>query len=384
MLVRKIHLYLALFLGVWFSVLGLTGSWLVFYPEFDSWLHGFGTQATAREPVSWQRVLDASDAALLPGPGMTMIQLPFGESGPVMVMSQIGPEMMSIDYKQAYVEPVHARVLVTKRVLSADQSWRHNITGVAFTLHTALFMGAAGYVVVGIVGLFLLITLGAGVWMWWPRGRWRRAAFLMTSKPGSRAFLGDLHRVSGLYASAFLLILTLSGVCIGLRPYVEGVLSKVATMTPAPSIAHAHEPEPSATAPDLDRAVTAARERFLGRSLQSMTLMRHGTTMYLIALAPFDGAGRPVGATQVVVDPSGVVRGVRDPALETAADAVMRWQRPLHIGAAFGTTGRWVAFITGLLPLGFFVTGIWIWLRRKRRRVRATALTTPTGAASLS
>ena len=37
--VRMLHLYLGLCLGAVFALLGLTGSFLVFYPEMDRWLN---------------------------------------------------------------------------------------------------------------------------------------------------------------------------------------------------------------------------------------------------------------------------------------------------------------------------------------------------------
>jgi uncharacterized iron-regulated membrane protein len=372
-MVRKLHLYTALILGVLFSLIGLSGSWLVFYPEIDSVLLEVDTRAARPEPIRWQRALEASDAALKPGPGMTMLQLHFGETGPVLLSSQMGPDMFSTDYAQAYVDSVEGRVLAQRDVLSMDQPLRESLTGIALALHTALVVGPTGYLIIAFLGVWLLCVLVTGAWMWWPRGSWRSSAFLIKSRPGKRAFLGDLHRITGVYSFLFLLFLTLTGVYFGLRPYVNAALSRVVQITPPPQMSHAPTAHAGDHAASLDEIVAKARERFPARRVQSVMLMRGAGTMYVVSLAPRDGGTHPVGSTDVYLDSGANVQAVRDPAAETPADGVLRWLRPLHTGHAFGIPGRIVAFIMGLLPTAFMITGVWIWLRRRRQSQRTVA-----------
>ncbi len=46
---RKLHLWLGLILGLWLSLIGLTGSLLVFYHELEEWVHPT-TFAVAPQP----------------------------------------------------------------------------------------------------------------------------------------------------------------------------------------------------------------------------------------------------------------------------------------------------------------------------------------------
>lgn len=373
---RKLHRVAAFTFGILFCLLGLSGSWLVFYPELDALLLGVGTQTPTHGDIAWQRILDESDVALRSGSGMTVMQRPFGDHGPVLVMSQTGPSMVSSDFHQAYLDPTHATVLATKSVLSATQPWYLNITGVMVEIHTAAALGSAGYPLIAFVGVWLLIMLLAGAWMTWPRGRRWRAMFRLQAPAGSKAFLSELHRVSGLYAVAFLAVIVLTGIYFSLRPYVENVLSKVVAVTTALPVHHSPPPGAHASTFTLDEIVDQARARFPSRRLQAITLMRGGATSYTVSLAAQDNATAVIGATELSFDASGVMQYVRDPAQETAADRVLRWARPLHTGAAFGWPGRATLFMLGLLPTVFFATGVTIWLRERRRRTRSAGTRT--------
>lgn len=379
---RALHTYSALVLGILFSLLGLSGSWLVYYPELDTWLLSVDTRATGSAVVSWQRVLDASDAAMGAGSGMTSILLPFGDRGPVRVMSQTGPEMASMQYAQAYLDPGTARVLAHKQVLSPDQPWQHNISGVAAAIHMGLFAGSVGYIIIGGLGICLLLTTLTGLGVWWPRGPWRRSAFIVTSKANSPAFIAHLHRVSGLYMTLLLLVMSVSGVYLGFRPWIDAAMGRIVSVTSQLGFAHAHVADEAGHAAqqhgsdyldrvDLDRAIAAARGRFPDRELKAIRIMRGPMTSYLISLAAFDGSTRVAGTTDVLVDARGAVLESRNPDRESAFDFLSRWLRPFHLGNVFGPIGRALVFISGLLPLGFFATGVWIWLRRTQRARRA-------------
>jgi len=44
----------------------------------------------------------------------------------------------------------------------------------------------------------------------------------------------------------------------------------------------------------------------------------------------------------------------------------MHWFFPLHSGTAFGTGGMVAMCLTGLTPVIFVFTGLWVWLRKRR------------------
>jgi uncharacterized iron-regulated membrane protein len=68
----------------------------------------------------------------------------------------------------------------------------------------------------------------------------------------------------------------------------------------------------------------------------------------------------------------GAIAQVRVPRRGSAGDVFVGWQKPLHTGEAFGPLGEAVVFVTGLLPLLFSITGIYLWLARRKPRTRRT------------
>ncbi len=376
MIMRKLHLYAALVFGLLFSLLGLAGSWLVFYPEIDSALLGFSHQSSGAP--HWEQVLRAGDASTHAPGQMSMLLLPWGEAGTAYVMTQKGAEMTSIDYGRAYIDAGTGRVLAAGDVVSRSQGWRKNISGIAFVIHSGLIFGPLGAATVGVLGLFLFFSLLTGVYLWWPRGRWRSAFFLILSKAGSRAFLGELHSICGLYASLLLGLAALTGFYYAFQPLVRSAVAAVLPVAPSGGGGMASMAEHVGMsmggpggAMDADAAVTRAKSLFPDRPLKMLMRMGAEHPIYQISLAATDRSPSAVGETQLTLDGSGAILGIRDPAHERAGDTLVRWLIPLHTGVAFGIAGRVVMSIVGLTPTFFFVTGVWVWLRRRSATRRA-------------
>ena len=73
--------------------------------------------------------------------------------------------------------------------------------------------------------------------------------------------------------------------------------------------------------------------------------------------------------SNVWIDPyTGRVLAVRDERRDSGGDTVLAWLHPLHGGEALGLAGRWLVFVSGLLPAVLFGTGVWRWAIRRRRR----------------
>jgi uncharacterized iron-regulated membrane protein len=74
------------------------------------------------------------------------------------------------------------------------------------------------------------------------------------------------------------------------------------------------------------------------------------------------------GATRISIDSGdGAVLRVIDPVKAHSGDKFISWLFPLHTGEAFGTAGRVFISLFGLVPLAFFVTGLVIWLKVRKK-----------------
>src|SRR5262249_4364138 len=144
-------------------------------------------------------------------------------------------------------------------------------------VHSGFFAGAAGGAAVGILALFLLFSVITGIYMWWPRGRWHASLFRMTAKVHSRAFLGQLHSVSGLYISLLLGLAAVTGFHSAFQPLTTKALAAILPMAgqgQSQAMTGAMQMDGAMPAIDTDGAVARAKKLFPQRPLKS--LMRMG------------------------------------------------------------------------------------------------------------
>jgi hypothetical protein len=75
---------------------------------------------------------------------------------------------------------------------------------------------------------------------------------------------------------------------------------------------------------------------------------------------------------------SGQVKEVRDPSGFTTGEAFASWIWPMHTGEAFGSTGRFLWFLSGIGLFVLYVSGLLRWLHRQGnvqdREINFTAL----------
>ncbi|PWB79477.1 MAG: hypothetical protein C3F11_20715, partial [Methylocystaceae bacterium] len=91
-------------------------------------------------------------------------------------------------------------------------------------LHYTLLQGTVGATLIGVVGLFLMLSLATGVYLWLPRnGRWRQAFWIKRGASIERLTL-DLQKTTGVYVCGDLLVILLSGVYLTFGPQVRAIV----------------------------------------------------------------------------------------------------------------------------------------------------------------
>lgn len=168
-LFRRLHLWLALPFGIVFSVICLTGALLVFEKEI--------TAAIAPAPAT-------ADAVQHDGAGRPDAAARPDAAGHAHARPQQLPFFRE-------VRKLH-RWLLDAPAKKGEPS--------------------VGKWVVGISTLMMVVVLISGVVVWWPRhaGQWRRRLTLRW-RQGWRPAFYDSHVALGIYATAFLLLMALTG-----------------------------------------------------------------------------------------------------------------------------------------------------------------------------
>jgi uncharacterized iron-regulated membrane protein len=182
----------------------------------------------------------------------------------------------------------------------------------------------------------------------------------------------DLHRVCGIYVALVLLVVGFSGVYMIFPAYVQPLVQLVSPLIDGP---RALKSTPLSDQRPLtpSQAIAVADTVFPHAELMEISLTSLGLEgVYAVYKRQPGEVRKSKGSSIAWVDQyRGDILHIRDPRTMSAGDRLLLWQFPLHNGEAFGLTGRIITLITGLsLPL-LYVTGVFIWWRKRRAHQRA-------------
>ncbi|NHC07486.1 PepSY-associated TM helix domain-containing protein [Azonexus fungiphilus] len=361
-LVQVLHLWLGLGLGAVFVVLGLTGSWLAFYPEIDRLRQPPTSVATS--PPTLAAVVAALRAAEPARDGPWRIELAPTPDAPI---------------KARYYRPAETRergfapLLVTidpgTLAVGDRHFWGEGLSTWLYDLHYTLLLGAGGKTLLATLTLALIALLASGLYLWWPApGRWRQALAIKRQASRPRRIY-DLHVKPGVYALPLLLVLAGSGLMLLVPHWFAPAIAWLSPPTPA-----FQAPADAAAAPAIsaDAALAIARREFPAAEPRWLETPGRGHAAWRVQLRQPGEPNRRFPRTHVWIDPAtGAILAIRDPLRQGAGDTLLAWLHPLHNGEAFGLAGRLVVCLSGLLPLLALVTGFLRW--RHKREARATS-----------
>jgi uncharacterized iron-regulated membrane protein len=361
----QLHLWIGLVLCIPLVLIGITGSILVFEHEIEALFAPAGPRATViGEPRPIGDIVAAAEAAAPPGQVARFYRAPQAEGEPARV--SFGPPGQAAGPggargTQILIDPV------TLAVLGADPSAPGLMRQIIMLHANLLVPGREGRGIVGWLGIVMLVLGASGLVLWWPRpGRWRQSFTVKWSARGLR-LNRDLHGAVGIWGLAVFLVVSFSGVYLAF-PQSTGAVIRAAF--PARDLRGAVQVQPMEGGRPI--AVAVAVERALAAipdgEVQLVGFPARPDQPFRINLARSgQEAGTPTAT--VFVDPwTGAVAEIRDPRDYSVGEIIMAWQHALHAGHGLGPVYKILVFLSGLLPLLFGVTGVSMWLLRRRRR----------------
>jgi uncharacterized iron-regulated membrane protein len=365
----NVHLWLGLSAGLVLALIGLTGSVLVLnnqllkievgdifdvagplppHPDVDQWI------ANAR------RAYGNFDLSFVLGPA-------FGPAGNAAALGAVGP---GNTHWLITVDPNSGHPL-------GNYIWEDRFTTFVLRLHAAL--GAyGGWLTRGRdalawLGVAMMVSMATGLYLWWPRNRnWYTAFTLKRGARGRRRLL-DLHNLFAVYLYVPLFVIAVTGVYF-LRPdWIDPAISLVSVdRTPDPeALARMSKPGscPARTTPG--QAAALALARYPSSQLAAVIVPAAQNQPLVVQLAPPDNLGLK-GQTQVFIDPEcPSILTVLDAESAVASEMFKAVVHPLHFNLMMGRFGQAIVFLAGLiLPLSW-VTGLLLWLDKRKNRKRS-------------
>jgi uncharacterized iron-regulated membrane protein len=372
-----LHLWLGLILCVPLVLLGLTGTILVFEKDLKPAQHAVATGS--HQPVA--AIVAAAAKAAPEHQTASMVIVPTDGGMAIVRFAQAGGNGGGRGTgpgfgAQIAVDPVSLDIATSP---GAPGFMRQ-----VHMLHANLLTpGRTGRSIIGWLGVVMLVMGISGLVIWWPRpSRWAAAFRVGRGARGIRLHR-ELHGAVGIWGLIVFIVVSFSGVYLAFPETVAGVIGIAlpnADMRPGapPHVAAVQD----GARIDADQAVALADMAVPGGILKSVGLPMRPDQPYRIGLA-HQGSGEGAPIVTVFVDPwTAKVIEIRDPATYGLGARLIAWQHATHAGDGLGPIWHLLVGLSGLLPALFAVTGISMWLlkRRARRRIAAVRGALPMAA----
>lgn len=406
------HRWVGLTIAAFLFVSGVTGAVISWDHELDEVLNSHLTQAHTPGPqksgLQLARELETRD----PRARVTYVTLAAkaGHAQSIYVEPRIDPatgKPFVLGYNEVFVDPVSG---VENGRREWGQVWpitRETFVSFLYKLHYSLHIPEMwgidewGLWLMGAVAILWTLDCFVGFYLtlpvrqkpgiaqggataqrrktWW--SRWKPAWQVKTSGSAYRVNF-DIHRASGLWTWGLLFIIAFTGFSLNLyREIFLPVMSMVSEVSPTPFDTRERAPhdKPIEPAVSFEQILPVAEAEAQRRGWATpVGALRYRSNYGLYDIRFFSpaedhhGAGG-VGPPILYFDgKDGRLAGDWLPWTGTAADIFVQAQFPLHSGRILGLPGRIIVSIIGLVVAALSVTGVVIWLRKRRARVART------------
>ncbi len=358
----SIHRWLGIVLGLWFALVGLTGAILVYEEPIDAWLNPDLLISSNRGPHLAPGAIVAL-ARERGFPHVERIRLPQADGDVYRLLARTTDRRIRNPRAEVMMDPVTGALLGQRSAQTMSLAPRYAMQTV-YEFHRNVLLGESGSNIVGIAGFLLLASAISGIVLALPRSRaaWGRLLAINLRASATRMAF-DTHRSAGTLIALLLVLATLTGSTLVYLNYVRelvSVFSKVASFPTVPFRLSTDQPQP------LDTLVATVQRAHPQRAITEIRVPAGQMSGYQFYLRG-DGDEYRLGDTLVWMHPgTGEILVERSDRTRTAGETLMHWLFPLHSGTAFGSVGMAAMFVTGIAPLLLVVTGLWVWLRKRR------------------
>jgi uncharacterized iron-regulated membrane protein len=298
-------------------------------------------------------------------------------------------------YNQVFLDPATGEELGRREWGAVWPITTENVVSFLYVLHYSLHIPEMwgidrwGVWLMGVIALAWTIDCFVGFYLTLPPGgakgdglsgfwkRWRSAWKIKTTGSAYRITF-DIHRAFSLWLWGVLFTVAFTAFSLNLYSEVfYPVMSKVSQVTPTPfdqRTPRSHH-DPVIAKVGYPQVIETARAEAQRRGWSDPAGGVFYSPEYGIYGVAFHQPGADhgsggVGPPYLYYDGvDGRLLGDRQPWKGTAADIFVQAQFPLHSGRILGVPGRVLISFTGIVVATLSVTGVVIWLKKRRARV---------------
>lgn len=341
----KVHRWIGLSLGLVLIVAAVSGSAMLIADPLDKALNPHIFTAPNSSTVDYPAVLAALKNEVDASSNITL-RPPRQPEESLHALIR-GPWRGTI-----YLNPTTAEIL-------GRRAETEGTMGFLFALHSHLFAGEIGKIVLTLSAFAYLCLLASGVYLWWPK-RWSQAFNIRLTASSLRA-LFDWHRVTGAILGIGVLVSVASGAYMTWQPFAQAVTYlSGGTATVAPKV--------QASAPSgntIALAVDQARSTYANASIGYIQVPAKPDQPIRIRMRMADDP-HPNGLTSLWLDPSNAqILQINHWASLDLGTRAYSYIYPLHTGELWGISWMVITFIFGVTLFGYGLTGILLWWRKR-------------------
>lgn len=343
---RKWHRRLALVLGLFFIIQGLTGAiaqqrfWLMQASE-----PGIYRANAKGEPLKPGDIMKRLQAGK-PGFNVAHMMYPAAVSPNTAIIVMGGRDMEKHDMSQMITVDQYDDQIIAER--AASGGW----VGLADAIHKGLIFGTPGKIILTLLGIGVVVFSILGLILYF---RTRE-----TSKNAKGVV--RLHRMAGVAAGLFIISVAATGTALNLYTWAEK--SSGRSVFKSNMIMTADHSRMGDPAVDGNTAYDIAVKAVGPLHLTAFGPPGMHATNYWFAFVD-----SKLKRTDVLIDPdTGKVIGVYTTGLTSGGDGIRAWLFPVHSGFIVGPIGGLLYSILGVLVSLWVVTGFIMWRRQRRAR----------------
>jgi uncharacterized iron-regulated membrane protein len=347
---KTIHTWIGIASGIFLSVIALTGSVILFRAEFER----AALPASAAVDGSHRATLDDAARAitnLRPDAVIRRIRIPSESGGPYILQVQ-SPGKRT---ERFVVDSSTTRVLGTIQPNWVD--WMVD-------LHRNLLAGTTGRSIVGGFGIVAFLLSATGLLMWCTGARNWRAWISVRRRGSTLRFNYELHRAAGLWAYAFLALISFTGIELA---YPNMFRSAVQSLTGKPATVRGPKDGGSTSRLSLDEYVRVGRAAMADGIPVEIRLPEGAKGP--VDLRLYRAGDLSPSGNHVYLNPAtGSVMMVDRIVDRPIGARFLAAMSPLHYAQFGGMTVKIAWALFGLAPLLLFVTGLLAWWRPTRAK----------------
>jgi uncharacterized iron-regulated membrane protein len=362
----SVHRWTGLLTGVVVLFLSLTGTGLVFITEIDTALNRDILTSRNTGPIIPPERAIAAVKAVFPKSNVGSLILPRDEGG-VYVATTNKLKVNGQEFNEVSVDP-HTGIVLGQRDRSKSFAF------ILRQMHLRFFyFGWKGRVVIGVFGLVLLFSTISGLLIY---SRFIRALPSWYSIRRARGFqisTSDWHKLIGITALAFNIVISFTGMILGLENLARYSRRVSQAMHPTPEKGSVPKPPGTAQLISVSDALAAARAAIPGFEPTQINLANK--KRHYMVLGNLRGKIAMEGASEVGIDAvSGGAYFVSSARTAPRVTRAYYWMDPLHFGYWGGVFSRILYVFFGLTTGFLSVSGFIVWYMKTRRRPRVRSI----------